>query len=37
MYVILFRSIARAIKGEGQSWGELKRTGNVILAGKQKG
>jgi cellulose synthase/poly-beta-1,6-N-acetylglucosamine synthase-like glycosyltransferase/peptidoglycan/xylan/chitin deacetylase (PgdA/CDA1 family) len=31
MYVILFRSIARAIKGEGQGWGVLKRTGNAQL------
>ena len=29
MYVILFRAIRRAIKGESQSWGVLKRTGNV--------
>ena len=32
MYVILFRSISRAIKGEGQGWGVLKRTGNAQLA-----
>ncbi len=31
MYVILFRSISRAIKGEGQGWGVLKRTGNARL------
>jgi cellulose synthase/poly-beta-1,6-N-acetylglucosamine synthase-like glycosyltransferase/spore germination protein YaaH/peptidoglycan/xylan/chitin deacetylase (PgdA/CDA1 family) len=31
MYVILFRSLARAIKGETQGWGVLKRTGNVVL------
>ncbi|HEX7757085.1 MAG TPA: glycosyltransferase [Niabella sp.] len=31
MYVVLFRSIRRAIKGEGQGWGSLKRTGNVVL------
>ena len=31
MYVILFRSISRAIKGAGQGWGVLKRTGNVEL------
>jgi hypothetical protein len=31
MYVILFRSISRAIKGEGQGWGVLKRTGNAQL------
>jgi cellulose synthase/poly-beta-1,6-N-acetylglucosamine synthase-like glycosyltransferase/spore germination protein YaaH/peptidoglycan/xylan/chitin deacetylase (PgdA/CDA1 family) len=37
MYVVLFRSIRRAIKGEGQGWGILKRTGNVkaIAQGKQ--
>lgn len=29
MYVILFKSIFRAIKGESQEWGVLKRTGNV--------
>jgi len=31
MYVILFRSISRAIEGEGQGWGVLKRTGNAQL------
>jgi len=31
MYVVLFRSIRRAIKGEMQNWGVLKRTGNVKL------
>lgn len=31
MYVILFRSISKAIKGEGQGWGILKRTGNAQL------
>jgi hypothetical protein len=30
MYVVLFRSIRKAIKGEGQGWGILKRTGNVM-------
>ena len=29
MYIILFRSIKKAIKGENQNWGVLKRTGNV--------
>lgn len=29
MYVILFRSIKKAIKGESQGWGVLKRTGSV--------
>ena len=29
MYVVLVRSFRRAIKGELQSWGVLKRTGNV--------
>lgn len=29
MYVILFRSIKKALKGESQGWGSLKRTGNV--------
>ena len=29
MYVVLFKSYLRAIKGELQSWGVLKRTGNV--------
>jgi cellulose synthase/poly-beta-1,6-N-acetylglucosamine synthase-like glycosyltransferase len=31
MYVVLFRSIRKAIKGEVQGWGVLKRTGNVRL------
>lgn len=31
MYIVLFRSLRRAIKGEGQGWGNLKRTGNVVL------
>lgn len=30
MYVILFRAIRRAIKGESQNWGVLTRTGNVV-------
>ncbi|MCW3116591.1 MAG: glycosyltransferase, partial [Chitinophagaceae bacterium] len=30
MYVVLFRSIRKAIKGETQGWGILKRTGNVV-------
>lgn len=30
MYVVLFRSIRKAIKGEGQGWGILKRTGSVV-------
>ncbi|RXK80781.1 polysaccharide deacetylase family protein [Filimonas effusa] len=29
MLVVLFRSFRRAVKGELQSWGVLKRTGNV--------
>lgn len=29
MYVILFRAIKKAFKGESQGWGVLKRTGNV--------
>lgn len=29
MYFILFKSIGKAIKGESQGWGVLKRTGNV--------
>ena len=29
MYVVLFRSIRKALKGELESWGTLKRTGNV--------
>ena len=29
MYVILFKSIRKAIKGESQGWGVLKRTGHV--------
>jgi cellulose synthase/poly-beta-1,6-N-acetylglucosamine synthase-like glycosyltransferase/spore germination protein YaaH/peptidoglycan/xylan/chitin deacetylase (PgdA/CDA1 family) len=30
MYIILFRAIRRAIKGESQNWGVLTRTGNVV-------
>lgn len=29
MYVVLFKSYKKALKGELQSWGVLKRTGNV--------
>lgn len=29
MYIILFKAIKKAIKGESQGWGVLKRTGNV--------
>jgi len=29
MYVVLFKSYKRVIKGELQTWGVLKRTGNV--------
>jgi Zn-dependent protease with chaperone function len=36
MYVILFRSFRRAIKGEVQGWGVLKRTGNAVLVNRQK-
>jgi poly-beta-1,6 N-acetyl-D-glucosamine synthase len=32
MYYILIRSFRRAIKGELQGWGKLKRTGNVKTA-----
>ena len=31
MYVVLVRSVLRALKGELQSWGVLQRTGNVAL------
>ncbi len=29
MYIVLFRSIRKALKGELEGWGVLKRTGNV--------
>lgn len=29
MYIVLFRSFKKALKGEMQTWGFLKRTGNV--------
>lgn len=32
MYIVLFRSVKKAIKGELESWGTLKRTGNVQSA-----
>ena len=35
MYVILFRSFQKAIKGEAQGWGVLKRTGNVMMPYQQ--
>jgi cellulose synthase/poly-beta-1,6-N-acetylglucosamine synthase-like glycosyltransferase/spore germination protein YaaH/peptidoglycan/xylan/chitin deacetylase (PgdA/CDA1 family) len=34
MYFVLFRSLKKAMKGEKQSWGLLKRTGNVNAAFK---
>lgn len=30
MYFILFKSLRKAVKGELQGWGVLKRTGNVV-------
>lgn len=36
MYVVLFRAVKKAIKGESQGWGVLKRTGNVTLADGSK-
>lgn len=30
MYIVLFKSYKKAIKGELQSWGVLKRSGNVV-------
>lgn len=35
MYYILFKAYRRAVKGELQSWGVLKRTGNVKELGMQ--
>ena len=29
MYVVLFKAMSKAIKGESQGWGALKRTGSV--------
>jgi len=29
MYIVLFRSLRKALKGELESWGVLKRTGSV--------
>lgn len=29
MYIVLFKAMRKAIKGENQGWGALKRTGNV--------
>ena len=29
MYIVLFRSLKKALKGELTSWGTLKWTGNV--------
>ncbi|MGH2564975.1 MAG: hypothetical protein ACRDE5_10700, partial [Ginsengibacter sp.] len=36
MYIILFKCIVRAIKGEGQGWGSLNRTGNVVFINKNE-
>jgi cellulose synthase/poly-beta-1,6-N-acetylglucosamine synthase-like glycosyltransferase len=33
MYYVLFKAVSKAMKGELQSWGVLKRTGNVEVAG----
>lgn len=30
MYLVLFRSFRKALRGELESWGTLKRTGNVV-------
>ena len=35
MYVVLVRSVLRALKGELQSWGVLQRTGNVTAPSNQ--
>ena len=32
MYVVLFRSVKKALRGELEGWGALKRTGNVKAA-----
>ena len=32
MYSVLFKSYRKALKGELQNWGVLKRTGNVAIA-----
>jgi cellulose synthase/poly-beta-1,6-N-acetylglucosamine synthase-like glycosyltransferase/spore germination protein YaaH/peptidoglycan/xylan/chitin deacetylase (PgdA/CDA1 family) len=37
MYVTLFRALRKAIKGENQGWGALKRTGNVKQLVSPKG
>jgi len=37
MYVVLVRSVLRAVKGELQSWGVLQRTGNVTAPGDKSG
>jgi hypothetical protein len=31
-WLVLFRAVRRALKGELQHWGVLKRTGNVKVA-----
>jgi peptidoglycan-N-acetylglucosamine deacetylase len=40
MYYILFKAIRRALKGELNAWGDLKRTGNVkeraVIGNKEK-
>ncbi|CAN5456943.1 glycosyltransferase [soil metagenome] len=31
MYVVVWRALGRALTGLGQSWGKLKRTGDVVI------
>jgi hypothetical protein len=31
MYIVVWRSLLRAIGGAGQAWGKLKRTGAVHI------
>lgn len=37
MWIVLFRSVRRALKGELQQWGVLKRTGNARTSGEDGG
>jgi Ni,Fe-hydrogenase I large subunit len=31
MYLVMFKSLRKAVKGELQHWGVLKRSGNVVV------
>jgi hypothetical protein len=36
MYIVVWRAISRAFGGLSQSWGKLRRTGSVSMAGRTR-